>query len=189
MYLSMTFNLLVLYISLFQVVMLVRFVMSFNRASYSVARSTIPVCYSTSGPNERKKKRVLSGVQPTGNLHIGNYLGAIDQWVKNQELYDNYFCVVDLHAITAPHDPRQLRENTLRSAAVYLAAGIDPAKSCIFVQSHVRAHVELAWLLNCITPINWLERMIQFKGYHQKYYNQPNVNFSPKLNNLLTNPI
>ena len=109
------------------------------------------------------KQRVLSGVQPTGALHIGNYLGAIDQWVQNQDRFDNYFCVVDLHAITAPHDPRQLKENSLKSAAIYLAAGIDPAKSKIFIQSHVRAHTELAWLLNCITPMNWLERMIQFK--------------------------
>ena len=109
------------------------------------------------------KQRVLSGVQPTGALHIGNYLGAIDQWVQNQDRFDNYFCVVDLHAITAPHDPRQLKENSLKSAAIYLAAGIDPVKSKIFIQSHVRAHTELAWLLNCITPMNWLERMIQFK--------------------------
>lgn len=109
------------------------------------------------------KKRVLSGVQPTGNLHIGNYLGAIDQWVKNQDIYDNYFCVVDLHAITMPQDPAVLKENTIKSAATYLAAGIDPAKSKVFIQSHVRAHTELTWLLNCVTPINWLERMIQYK--------------------------
>ena len=102
-------------------------------------------------------------MQPTGNLHIGNYLGAINQWVENQDLYDNYFCVVDLHAVTVAHKPAELKKNTLDSAALYLAAGIDPAKSKIFVQSHVRAHAELAWLLNCVTPINWLERMIQFK--------------------------
>lgn len=110
-----------------------------------------------------RMKRVLSGVQPTGALHIGNYLGAIRQWVNNQELYENYFCVVDLHAITVPHDPKKLKQETLQSAAMYLASGIDPARSKIFVQSHVRAHAELAWLLNCITPMNWLERMIQFK--------------------------
>lgn len=108
-------------------------------------------------------KRVLSGVQPTGTLHLGNYLGAIRQWVANQELYDNYFCVVDLHAITVPHNPKKLKQETLQSAAMYIAAGIDPKKSKIFVQSHVKAHAELAWLLNCITPMNWLERMIQYK--------------------------
>ncbi|MFB2919970.1 MULTISPECIES: tryptophan--tRNA ligase [Aerosakkonema] len=107
--------------------------------------------------------RVLSGVQPTGNLHLGNYLGAIRNWVENQSQYDNYFCVVDLHAITAPHDPATLAENTYKIAALYLACGIDLQYSTIFVQSHVSAHSELAWLLNCITPINWLEDMIQFK--------------------------
>jgi len=115
-----------------------------------------------------RRKRVLSGVQPTGALHLGNYLGAIRQWVANQEAYDNYFCVVDLHAITVPHDPKKLRQETLQSAAMYLAAGIDPARSKIFVQSHVRAHTEMAWLLNCITPMNWLERMIQFKEKAKK---------------------
>ena len=114
-------------------------------------------------PGATSKKRVLSGVQPTGNLHLGNYLGAIDQWVKNQDIYDNYFCVVDLHAITMPQNPVELRENTMKSAATYIAAGIDPKKSRIFIQSHVRAHTELAWLLNCVTPMNWLERMIQYK--------------------------
>lgn len=110
-----------------------------------------------------RMKRVLSGVQPTGTLHLGNYLGAIRQWVKNQDDYDNFFCVVDLHAITAPHNPKQLADDTLQAAAMYLACGIDPKKSKIFVQSHVKAHAELTWLLNCITPINWLERMIQYK--------------------------
>merc|ERR1711871_695530 len=118
---------------------------------------------SSGGASVGKKKRILSGVQPTGSLHLGNYLGAIRQWVTNQEEYDNYFCVVDLHAITAPHDPKKLRTDSLNSAAVYLAAGIDPAKSKIFIQSHVKAHTEMCWLLNCITPMNWLERMIQFK--------------------------
>lgn len=112
---------------------------------------------------EQRIKRVLSGVQPTGTLHLGNYLGAIRQWVEYQELYENYFCVVDLHAITVPHDPKKLSKDTLQSAAMYIAAGIDPGRSKIFVQSHVRAHAELTWLLNCITPMNWLERMIQYK--------------------------
>lgn len=134
-------------------------------------------------PPKKKKpiraERVLSGVQPTGSLHLGNYLGAIRQWVdfQNEDQYnddgdvvpvENFFCVVDLHAITMPHDPKELKESTLSSAALYVAAGIDPAKSKIFVQSHVSAHAELAWLLNCITPMNWLERMIQFKEKAKK---------------------
>ncbi len=109
------------------------------------------------------KQRVLSGVQPTGNLHLGNYLGAIRNWVAGQAEYDNYFCVVDLHAITVPHDPKVLAENTLKIAALYLACGIDLEHAHIFVQSHVSAHTELTWLLNCVTPLNWLEDMIQFK--------------------------
>lgn len=113
-------------------------------------------------------KRVLSGVQPTGSLHLGNYLGAIRQWVAYQELYSNYFCVVDLHAITVPHDPKKLKLDTLQSAALYIACGIEPERSKIFVQSHVRAHAELCWLLNCVTPMNWLEGMIQFKEKAKK---------------------
>lgn len=109
------------------------------------------------------KKRVLSGVQPTGSLHIGNYLGAIRNWVEIQSDYDNFFCVVDLHAITVPHDRTCLADNTYTIAALYLACGIDLNHSTIFVQSHVKAHTELTWLLNCVTPLNWLERMIQFK--------------------------
>jgi tryptophanyl-tRNA synthetase len=109
------------------------------------------------------KKRVLSGVQPTGNLHIGNYLGAIRNWVEIQPNFDNFFCVVDLHAITVPHNPATLAQDTYSIAALYLACGIDLNFSTIFVQSHVPAHSELTWLLNCVTPLNWLERMIQFK--------------------------
>jgi tryptophanyl-tRNA synthetase len=109
------------------------------------------------------KQRVLSGIQTTGNLHLGNYLGAIRNWVDIQQDYDNFFFFADLHAITVPHDAQVLAENTLKMAAVYLASGIDLNCSTIFVQSHVSAHSELAWLLNCVTPLNWLERMIQFK--------------------------
>ncbi|ACK66083.1 tryptophanyl-tRNA synthetase [Rippkaea orientalis PCC 8801] len=109
------------------------------------------------------KQRVLSGVQPTGNLHLGNYLGAIRNWVEIQSNYENFFCVVDLHAITVPHNPKTLAQDTYTIAALYLACGIDLNHSTIFVQSHVSAHSELAWLLNCLTPLNWLERMIQFK--------------------------
>jgi hypothetical protein len=133
---------------------------------YQTTTDDVLIDVETSSTEEvptNRTKRILSGVQPTGVLHLGNYLGAIRQWVINQENYDNYFCVVDLHAITVPHDPKKLKQDTLQSAAMYIACGIDPAKSKIFVQSHVRAHAELTWLLNCITPMNWLERMIQFK--------------------------
>ncbi|MBD0268924.1 MAG: tryptophan--tRNA ligase [Cyanobacteria bacterium Co-bin8] len=109
------------------------------------------------------KQRILSGIQPTGNLHLGNYLGAIRNWVELQEEYEAFLFMADLHAITVPHDPAQLAENTYKVAATYIACGIDPEKATIFVQSHVSAHAELAWLFNCITPLNWLERMIQFK--------------------------
>ncbi len=109
------------------------------------------------------KKRVLSGIQPTGNLHLGNYLGSIRNWVEHQHNYENYFCVVDLHAITAPHDPATLAANSYTIAALYLACGISVEHASIFIQSHVPAHSELAWLLNCITPLNWLQDMIQFK--------------------------
>lgn len=106
---------------------------------------------------------------------MGNYLGAIRQWVANQDSYENFFCVVDLHAITAPHDPKKLKEDTLSAAAMYLAAGIDPSRSKVFIQSHVRAHTEMTWLLNCITPLNWLERMIQFKEKALKQGNNVGV--------------
>lgn len=109
------------------------------------------------------RQRILSGVQPTGNLHLGNYFGAIRNWVEIQDQFDNYFCVVDLHAITAPHNPATLANDTYTIAALYLACGIDLQYSSIFVQSHVSAHSELTWLLNCITPMNWLTDMIQFK--------------------------
>ena len=109
------------------------------------------------------RQRVLSGVQPTGNLHLGNYLGAIRNWVEIQDQYDNYFCVVDLHAITVPQDPKTLASNSYTLAALYLACGLDLNHSTIFIQSHISAHSELTWLFNCITPLNWLEDMIQFK--------------------------
>ena len=121
------------------------------------------------------KPRVLSGVQPTGALHLGNWLGAIRNWVDLQDSHDTYFCVVDLHAITVPHRPEQLAEDTLTTAALYLACGIDPQRSTVFVQSQVSAHSELAWLLNCVTPLNWLERMIQFKEKAVKQGDQVSV--------------
>lgn len=109
------------------------------------------------------KQRVLSGIQPTGELHLGNYLGAIRNWVEIQQEYDSFLFMADLHAITVPHDPKTLAENTYKVAAMYLACGIDLSTATIFVQSHVSAHSELAWLLNCITPLNWLQDMVQFK--------------------------
>ena len=121
------------------------------------------------------RPRVLSGVQPTGALHLGNWLGAIRNWVDLQDSHDTFFCVVDLHAITVPHDPGRLAEDTLTTAALYLACGIDPERSTVFVQSQVSAHSELAWLLNCVTPLNWLERMIQFKEKAIKQGDQVSV--------------
>jgi tryptophanyl-tRNA synthetase len=97
-------------------------------------------------------------------LHLGNYLGAIKRWVAQQDAKENYFCIVDMHAITVPQEPETLRRLTREVAALYLAAGLDPSKSTIFVQSHVRAHAECCWILNCVTPLGWLERMTQFKA-------------------------
>ncbi|KIE04579.1 Tryptophan--tRNA ligase [Candidatus Jidaibacter acanthamoeba] len=108
-------------------------------------------------------KRVFSGLQPTGNLTLGNYLGAIMNWVKMQNEYECIFCLVDQHAITLPHDPKQLRQNLLTNLAAYLACGLDPEKSIIFNQASVSAHAELAWIFSCITPLGWLNRMTQFK--------------------------
>jgi len=113
-------------------------------------------------------KRILSGIQPSGNLTIGNYIGALRQWVVEQHEYKAYFCIVDMHAITVPQDPEQLRQKTREVAAIYIASGIDIEKSTIFVQSHVPAHAELAWILTCLTPLGWLYRMTQFKDKSAK---------------------
>ena len=110
------------------------------------------------------KARVLSGVQPSGNLHIGNYLGALKNWVRIQYDYESIFCIVDLHAITVPQDPAELRAKILETAGVFLAAGIDPKHSSVMVQSAVPAHAELSWMLTCVTPVGWLERMTQYKA-------------------------
>ena len=118
--------------------------------------------------NIKTKQRVLSGIQPSGNLTIGNYLGALKQWVAEQYIYDSFFCVVDLHAITVPQDPKQLRQKTREVAALYIASGIDPEISTVFVQSHVSAHSELAWILTCLAPLGWLHRMTQFKDKSAK---------------------
>jgi tryptophanyl-tRNA synthetase len=108
--------------------------------------------------------RVLSGVQPSGSLHIGNYLGALSNWVRIQHDYESIFCIVDLHAVTVYQKPDELRAGIRDLAALFLAAGIDPKHSRIVVQSSVPAHAELAWLLTCVTPMGWLERMTQFKA-------------------------
>jgi tryptophanyl-tRNA synthetase len=109
------------------------------------------------------RKRVLSGIQPSGVSHIGNYLGAIRNWVLQQDEYDSVFCIVNLHALTLPTDPTQLRENTIIMANTLLAAGIDPAKSVLFVQGDLTEHSELCWLLNSVTQYGELRRMTQFK--------------------------
>ena len=110
------------------------------------------------------KKRVLSGVQPTGNLHIGNYLGALKNWTKIQYDYESIFCIVDLHAITVYQAPEELKGKILEIAAIFLACGIDPKHSTVVVQSSVSGHSELSWLLTCVTPVGWLERMTQYKS-------------------------
>lgn len=110
------------------------------------------------------KARVLSGIQPTGSPHIGNYLGALKNWVEIQYDYESIYCIVDLHAITLYQDPAELRSKILELAGVLLAVGIDPGHSALVVQSSVPAHSELAWMLTCVTPVGWLERMTQFKS-------------------------
>jgi tryptophanyl-tRNA synthetase len=114
------------------------------------------------------KTRVFSGMQPTGNLHIGNYLGALKNWVRIQHDYECIFCIVDLHAITVFQEPAPLRAKIAEIAAIYLAAGIDPKACAIMVQSAVPAHAELAWMLTCVTPVGWLERMTQYKAKSAK---------------------
>ncbi len=110
------------------------------------------------------KQRVFSGVQPSGNLHIGNYLGALKSWVRIQKDYESIYGIVDLHAVTLYQDPAELRAKIQETAALFLACGIDPKESAIVVQSSVHAHAELAWMLTCVTPVGWLERMTQYKA-------------------------
>ena len=132
--------------------------------------------------DQAAKRRVFSGIQPSGNLHLGNYLGAIRRWVDGQGEKENFICVVDLHAVTVHQDPEALRDQTRRLMAFLLAAGIDPkGGTTLFVQSHVRAHAEGAWLLNCVTPVGWLHRMTQYK---MKSAKQESV-----LTGLLTYPV
>lgn len=113
-------------------------------------------------------QRLFSGIQPSGNLHLGNYLGAIKQWVALQDQYEAFFCVVDLHAITVPQDPDELRKKILEIAKIYLAAGVNPEQSTIFIQSHVAGHTELGWILNTIVTMGELGRMTQYKDKSQK---------------------
>jgi tryptophanyl-tRNA synthetase len=122
---------------------------------------TEPAVAATNAP---VKKRVFSGIQPTGNLHLGNYLGAIRNWVETQAEYDNIFCIVDLHAITLPIDPKELHQSVRQLAALYIACGLDPRYCHLFVQSHVHEHAGLSWIMECFTPMGWLSRMTQFKS-------------------------
>jgi len=115
------------------------------------------------------KARIFSGVQPSGNLHIGNYLGALKNWVEIQSGYESIFGIVDLHAVTVYQEPAELREKILETAALFLAVGIDPKQSMIVVQSSVPEHSELAWMLTCVTPVGWLERMTQYKAKSQAH--------------------
>ncbi len=126
-------------------------------------------------------RRVFSGIQPTGNLHLGNYLGAIRHWVEGQGEKENFICVVDLHAVTVYQEPEELRRQIRELAAHLIAAGIDPERTTLFVQSHVRAHAEASWLLSCVTPLGWLQRMTQFKDKSKK---QESV-----MTGLLTYPV
>jgi tryptophanyl-tRNA synthetase len=124
--------------------------------------------------------RVFSGIRPTGTLHIGNFLGAIRQWLSLQEKGECLFCIVDLHAITTPFKPKRLKKNIIELAVCYLAAGLNPEKSILFVQSHVKEHAELAWLLGTITPLGELKRMTQFKEKskkHPQYVNAGLLNY------------
>lgn len=118
--------------------------------------------------NSEAKKIIFSGIQPSGDLTIGNYLGAIKNWVKLQDEYNSYFCVVDLHAITVPQKPADLRRRTLELLSIYLACGIDPEKNTLFIQSHVPAHAEAAWLLTCNSYMGELSRMTQYKDKSKK---------------------
>ena len=111
----------------------------------------------------KTKTRVFSGVQPTGNLHLGNYLGAITKFVALQEEHDCLYCVVDLHAITVFQDPDELTKNTREVTAAFIASGIDPERHIVFNQSQVSGHAELAWIFNCVARVGWLNRMTQFK--------------------------
>jgi len=121
------------------------------------------------------KERVFSGIQPSGDMHLGNYLGAVKNWVAMASEYDCIYCVVDLHAITVYQDPETLREKSREAAALIMAAGIDPEQCTVFIQSQIHAHAELTWLLNCLAPIGWMQRMTQFKEKSEKQKEQVSV--------------
>ncbi len=121
------------------------------------------------------KNRIFSGVQPTGSLHLGNYLGAIRNWARLQDEFEAIYCVVDLHAVTAPHDPKELSRATREVTAGLIASGIDPARSIIFNQSMIPEHAELSWLFNCVARLGWLNRMTQFKEKAGKNREQASV--------------
>lgn len=120
-------------------------------------------------------KRVFSGIQPTGEIHMGNYFGAIKNWVGLPEKYECIFCIVDYHAITIPYNTATMKQNIINAAKVNIACGISPEKSLIFVQSHVKEHTELAWIFNCITPLGLLERMTQFKDKSAQHRQEVNL--------------
>ena len=122
-----------------------------------------------------EKKIILSGIQSTGRLHLGNYLGAIDTWVKMQEEYDCYYMIANLHSLTVRNDPETLKNNTLKIIALYIAAGLDPEKNTIFIQSQIKEHTELSWILNCYTYMGELSRMTQFKDKSQKHADNINA--------------
>ena len=126
-------------------------------------------------PEYKGPQRVFSGMQPTNGLHLGNYLGALQKWVKLQDQFECIYCVVDLHAITADADPATLAARTREVAAAYIAAGVDPKRSIVFVQSAVREHSELAWVFNCVARMGWLERMTQFKDKAGKHAERMSV--------------
>ncbi|NFF60940.1 tryptophan--tRNA ligase [Clostridium botulinum] len=122
-----------------------------------------------------QKKVIFSGIQPSGDLTLGNYLGALKNWVKLQDQYECYYCIVDMHAITVKQQPKDLRRRTLELLSIYVAAGIDPEKNTIFIQSHVPAHAEATWILNCNSYMGELSRMTQYKDKSQKYGNNIGV--------------
>ncbi|KGM98127.1 tryptophanyl-tRNA synthetase [Clostridium novyi A str. 4552] len=122
-----------------------------------------------------QKKVIFSGIQPSGDLTLGNYLGALKNWVKLQDKYDCYYCIVDMHAITVRQEPKDLRRRTLELLSIYIAAGIDPEKNTLFIQSHVPAHAECSWILNCNSYMGELSRMTQYKDKSQKYGNNIGV--------------
>lgn len=134
--------------------------------AFMSSRPTNEAEQNDSSSREADALRVFSGIQPTNILHLGNYVGALRQWVEQQHVGENIFCVVDLHALTVPEEigANTLKEAVRSVAALYFAVGIDPERNTVFVQSHVREHTELTWLLNCVTPLGWLYRMTQFKS-------------------------